>query len=552
MGRGNNSKRKSGSKLRNLASHHPKRRSRNEEKSEEQEGPDQHLNNEWVIDINKSLDDGHTYNSGKSWTIYRVPNNLCEVYKNAFQPKMISIGPFHYWDRKERLRVMEEHKMRFLERLLGGKLKRRKSDGDLSSLTKGKRASDGRECEYDNNGGRLERRKSDGDPSSLTEGKRASDDRECEDDGNGGRMAKTTLLNALVKAMQDLETKTRACYSEKFDNIHSKDFVWMMVVDGCFVVELLRLYNNHVRTKSTWEVNVADPIFTTHWMLRTLQRELLMLENQLPLFVLKKLFELTNNIDQQAESLETLAVTFFNPLLPREKAAYKPNTAKLNAHLLAVFRSTFLQLVKKKSVKDTGRVTSPLNPNEGMSTLVQESQLEHFVSQLQEAGVQFRERKGDDLLDIGFADGTLLVPQLSINDSTIRVFLNFVAYEQCHNKAKPFFTNYFMFWDALVNGSEDIQILHTHGIISHVLGGHGEVANLLKRLCREIVYDLDWTYLSNEIKEVNDYCKPYYEGMYRLWWNNLISKHLSTVATVLFLLTAIQTIYTVYPYYRPH
>ncbi|KAF8025954.1 hypothetical protein BT93_F2705 [Corymbia citriodora subsp. variegata] len=517
MGRGNNSKRKSGIKLRNLGSHHPKRHLRNEERSEEQEVPDQYSNNEWVIDINKSLDEGHAYNSGRSWTIYRVPNNLCEVYKNAFQPKMISIGPFHYWDRKERLRVMEEHKMRFVERLLGGKLEWRKSDGD---------------------------------PSLLTEGKRTSDDRECEDDGKGSRMAKLALLDALVKAMQELETKTRACYSEKFDNIHSKDFLWMMVVDGCFVIELLRLYNNHIRTKSTGEANVADPIFTTHWMLRTLQRELLMLENQLPLFVLKKIFELTNNnIDGQAESLETLAVSFFNPLLPREKAAYKSNTTKPNAHLLAVFRSTFLQLVKKKTRKDRG---SQLNPSDGVSTLVQERQLEHFVLQLQEAGVQFREQKGDDLLNIGFDDGTLLVPQLSINDNTIRVFLNFVAYEQCHSKAKPFFTNYFIFWDALVNNSEDIQILHTHGIISHVLGGHGEVANLLKQLCREIVYDLDWNYLSNEIEEVNDYCKPYYESMYRLWWNNLIRKHLSTVATILLLLTAIQTIYTVYPYYRPH
>ncbi|KAK3426919.1 UPF0481 protein At3g47200 [Eucalyptus grandis] len=550
MGRGNNSKGKSGSKLRNLGSHRPKRHSRNEEKSEEQEGRDQYSNNEWVIDITKSLDEGHTCNSGRSWTIYRVPNNLCEVYKNAFQPTMISIGPFHYWDRKERLRVMEEHKMRFLERLLGGKLERRKSDGDPLTLTKGKRESDDREREDGINGGRLGRRKSDGDLSSLTERKRESDVPECEDKSNRGRMAKMVLLDALVKAMQKLETKTRACYSEKFDQIHSKDFVWMMVVDGCFVVELLRLYNNHVRTKSTGEANVADPIFTTHWMLRTLQRELLMLENQLPLFVLKKVFELTNNNDdQQAESLETLAVTFFNPLLPRKKAAYKSNTTKPNAHLLAVFRSTFLQLVKKKNNKDTG---SQLNPNDSMNPLVQERQLEHFALRLQEAGMQFLERKGDDLLDIGFADGTLLVPQLSINDNTIRVFLNFVAYEQCHSKAKPFFTNYFLFWDALVNSWEDIRILHSHGIVSHVFGGHGEVADLLKQLCREIVYDFDWNYLSNEIKEVNDYCKPYYESMYRLWWNNLIRKHLSTVATVLLLLTFIQTFYAVYSYHRPH
>ncbi|XP_030525425.1 UPF0481 protein At3g47200-like [Rhodamnia argentea] len=513
MGRGNKSKVASGSKLRHVGSHQHKRPSRNVEESGEQEGPDQHSNGNLVIDITYPLDQGHTYDAGKSWIIYRVPNNLCEVYKNAFQPKMISIGPFHYGDRKERLRAMEEHKMRFLERLLGVKLERRKSHGD---------------------------------PLTLTERKRGPDDRGCEVVNNGGRTAKPALLDALKEAMENLETETKACYSEEFDQIGSKEFVSMMVLDGCFVVELLRLYHDHVRTKST-----ADPIFTTHWMLRTLQRELLMLENQLPLFVLKKLFELTNNnIDQQAESLENLAVAFFDPLLPRENAAYKKNNTKPNAHLLAVFRSTFLQSVKKKSHKDPGRVASQLNPNNGMTTLLRERQLQYFASQIHEAGVQFQDRKGQDLLDINFADGNLLVPQLSIKDNTIRVFLNFVAYEQCHNKAKPFFTNYFMFWDALVNCPGDIQILHKHGIIKHVFGGHGEVANLLKQLCREIVYDLDWTYLYDEIKEVNRYCKPYFESTYRLWWNNLISRHLSTAAIVLLLLTVIQTFYTVYPYYR--
>ncbi|RVW50121.1 hypothetical protein CK203_114525 [Vitis vinifera] len=36
--------------------------------------------------------------------------------------------------------------------------------------------------------------------------------------------------------------KTRQCYAGAFD-IDSNDFVQMMVIDGCFVLELLRLYN---------------------------------------------------------------------------------------------------------------------------------------------------------------------------------------------------------------------------------------------------------------------------------------------------------------------
>ncbi|KAF8025956.1 hypothetical protein BT93_F2707 [Corymbia citriodora subsp. variegata] len=492
---------------------------RNEEEFEEQEGEqDQYYTDnkprslEWVVENKNCLDEGLTYDSGRSWTIYRVPNNLCEVHKNAFQPKMVSIGPFHYLDREEKLQlqVMEEHKMRFL-----------------------------------------------------------SDDCEGEEDDNGGWMASAVLLDDLVKTIQKLEEKMRACYSESFDEINSYEFVQMMVVDGCFLVELLCLYHDHVCTETVemqnkagpwslhnimpvyvtttlinhqsdeyssitfhWNGKWDDPIFTTPWMLRTLQRDLLMLENQLPFFVLMKLYELiNNNIDQQAVLQEVLAVTFFDPLLPRDNAASKLNTTKPYTHLLDVIRSTFLQ-------------STQWNPDGSVSALVRERQLIHFVSELKEAGVRFNKRKGHDLLDINFAHGTLQTPPLSMDDNTVPLFLNFVADEQCHDHAKPF-TNYFMFSDSLVNSLGDIQILHTHRIINHVLGSNGDVANLLNKLCREIVYDLDQCYLPNKMKVVNDYCKPHDESKY-------LHGHASLFAAIiLLLLTLLQTLYYVYPYYWP-
>ena len=47
----------------------------------------------------------------------------------------------------------------------------------------------------------------------------------------------------LEKAMKEMEEKTRKCYSEDFGGIESDDFVRMMLIDGCFIVELLRLYS---------------------------------------------------------------------------------------------------------------------------------------------------------------------------------------------------------------------------------------------------------------------------------------------------------------------
>lgn len=161
---------------------------------------------EWVVNINAILKSGVVYYSGKKWTVYRVPTNLLKIQKKAFLPKIISIGPFHYKD--PRLRVMDEHKERYLFRLLGGKLSK-----SLSKELQGEAAAvvaSSSSCSAENNNG-------------------------------GGAKAKVTL-EALETAMRDIEIKTRETYSEVVTMSREK-FVEMMVLDGCFIIELLRLFH---------------------------------------------------------------------------------------------------------------------------------------------------------------------------------------------------------------------------------------------------------------------------------------------------------------------
>ena len=52
----------------------------------------------------------------------------------------------------------------------------------------------------------------------------------------------------LENAMKEMEEKTRECYAEDFGDVESDDFVRMMLLDGCFIVELLRLYTPPMKT----------------------------------------------------------------------------------------------------------------------------------------------------------------------------------------------------------------------------------------------------------------------------------------------------------------
>nr|GMD67950.1 UPF0481 protein At3g47200-like [Ipomoea batatas] len=92
-------------------------------------------------------------------------------------------------------------------------------------------------------------------------------------------------LEKLVNAIMEHESHLREYYAETID-LDQVKFTEMVVLDGCFVIELVRKFNMaELRDKD-------DPIFKMDWVLSSLQRDLILFENQLPFSVLCKLFDL--------------------------------------------------------------------------------------------------------------------------------------------------------------------------------------------------------------------------------------------------------------------
>lgn len=60
----------------------------------------------------------------------------------------------------------------------------------------------------------------------------------------------------------------------------------MMVLDGCFIVELLTKFRDSERREDN------DPIFLMGWMLTMLRRDLMLFENQLSFFIICKLYDI--------------------------------------------------------------------------------------------------------------------------------------------------------------------------------------------------------------------------------------------------------------------
>ncbi|EMS51501.1 hypothetical protein TRIUR3_11332 [Triticum urartu] len=191
----------------------------------------------WVVDVEKKLKEAGN-SSASRWErhcIYRVPPCMTNIKSKAYQPQVVSLGPFHHGDLD--LRPMEEHKCRALRQLL------QRAERTFDELVDG-----------------------------------------VED-----------VAEQLEGAYMDLDSEWRA------DGGGRERFLAMMIFDGCFLpggvgfdgcflLEVMRCTAADGKQVGDYAHN--DPIFSPHgilYMVPYIRRDVLMLENQLPLLLLQKL-----------------------------------------------------------------------------------------------------------------------------------------------------------------------------------------------------------------------------------------------------------------------
>ncbi|KAH9625403.1 hypothetical protein KSS87_008193 [Heliosperma pusillum] len=183
----------------------------------------------------------------------------------------------------------------------------------------------------------------------------------------------------------------------------------------------------------------------------------------------------------------------------------------------------------------------------------------YCVEDLREAGVKFKSRNCQSFWDLKFdkKNGLLEIPPIKIDDATKTVFLNLIAYEQCHFRdfTDMRITDYVAFMDNLVNSAADVSHLHHVGIIVHQLGSDVEVADLFNRFVKKAFVNWKDGKLKKLYEEMNRYC-THKRHKWRASWRNDYMKNpwviISIVAAfILFGATLLQTVYTVFPYYVP-
>lgn len=122
------------------------------------------------------------------------------------------------------------------------------------------------------------------------------------------RRALRALWEALVPFAQDLKD----AYDELSPEWHNNTdkFLQVMIVDGCFLLEILQ------PPTSTSSYAPDDPVFSRH-VVPYLKRDMLMLENQLPLLVLRQLLDVQKDEPRNVKSTISLSFSYIYSLCPK-------------------------------------------------------------------------------------------------------------------------------------------------------------------------------------------------------------------------------------------
>ncbi|KAI3897017.1 hypothetical protein MKX03_015841, partial [Papaver bracteatum] len=291
-----------------------------------------------------------------------------------------------------------------------------------------------------------------------------------------------------VSYLEEIEDVARKCYSEPID-LRKDEFVKMMFIDGMFMIELFRRHEFDAD-----KIKQDDPFLGNISNLPSLVRDLILLENQLPMVVLDGLFNLLALKEElKGVPINILALRFFNHLMPRDKKVTQTLFSDYQGkHLLDLFSKTFHRLLPKKMKYLCESIPS--------------------VTELKRVGVKFVAGSSNgSFLDIKFKNGIMEIPPIKIEDQTDALFRNCIAFEQYCDGNLTYMTSYAHFMDSLINSGEDVRVLCKQGILKHSLDHDEDVATLFNKLCCEV------TVANFYYSELCDLVNNYYNTRWHAW-----------------------------------
>lgn len=443
-----------------------------------------------------------------------------------------------------------------------------------------------------------------------------------------------TLVDYLL-VIGGLLQEARNCYSEDVD-INDEDFLKMLLLDGCFIlvalggIERFLAIKREVESKrcALEEIVVEDdsglgkqPSIDFHsdaqssgvniscegyhtdgkganeagqndaqfamWFMRFLHHDLFLLENQIPFFIVRKMYELVcgnatfapplsdalNKVVEEAFTFYPTSIREhnrpedFQHLLHLCLIYLRPNPKVDNSHhqvgpqyiyKFCCFGQRYFRLGHhpegNEQNQSAGQTSDSLQSGQELNRW-------RRATQYIEAGVKFMRREYDNLdphslLDIKFSSGTIEIPCIVVDEYSGSFFRNIIAFEQTCPQFGDDFTAYIVFLSQIISMPEDVTLLVEREIIVHHLDSDEHVSELFTMLSKDVVFDFNGNYY---LKSLCQAMEEYYQNRLNrwiawLWMNHFSNPWLALAAAgtcIVLVCTVVQTIFTILAYRKP-
>ena len=344
--------------------------------------------------------------------------------------------------------------------------------------------------------------------------------------------SRRATLEKCVQKVSDSKDRIKACYDGmKTSNEDDDELVRMMVIDACFILDFI-----------FYLPNSDDPLRKNTLITQPIIFDLLIIENQIPFFVLEDIFKCTilKFLPQQDITSYILPLLELYNLFVAELVVSNVNSDSPPDHILGLLHKFYQPVCK-------------------MSSEFNFIPKGHSAVELDRAGVNFCPNQDNywvmamqlklpriSCFPWFWCKPTLAMPILHIHDFTELILRNLIAYEHSFLDQNCV-TSYACAMDMLIDTSEDVARLVKSEVLINTLGSNENVANMMNKICKELpiidfLYDQEWTQLDT-----------YYHGFLANLAAGLKRKYFSSpwnsialfAAFVLFALTVVQTIFSI-------
>ncbi|KAH9715530.1 putative UPF0481 protein [Citrus sinensis] len=263
---------------------------------------------------------------------------------------------------------------------------------------------------------------------------------------------------------------------------------WMMAINASFLLEFLQIYaikegKLSATTSSISMLRLLDYAKGAH---NAIRRDMVILENQIPLFVLRKKIEVQySSLESADDMLQAMLLGFCEELLPFQilKDIPKINVSE-RAHLLDFLYGTIVPKAEQKS--EINEVADDQGEDK-------QATQKYFAT-------------NGNILAISFDTNTttLHLPSVSLDVNSKVILRNLVAYEASNASGPLVSTRYTELMNGIIDTEEDVKLLRRKGILLNRLKSDAEVANLWNGMSKSIKLT-KVPHLNKVIEDVNNY-----------------------------------------------